>query len=57
MAIMGSAVDNPTKGGFSLVLQNPYLCGVASVGFKRYMCLIWLLTLAVFDSGWSAVWI
>ena len=28
---MNSMVDNPPKSGFSLVLQNPYLCGVASV--------------------------
>lgn len=28
---MGSVVDQPSKGGFGLVLQNPYLCGVASV--------------------------
>jgi hypothetical protein len=27
---MGSLVDHPPKGGFSLVMQNPYLCGVAS---------------------------
>ncbi|RDW68833.1 uncharacterized protein DSM5745_08593 [Aspergillus mulundensis] len=27
---MGSIADGPPKGGFSLVLQNPYLCGVAS---------------------------
>ncbi|CAI7593448.1 unnamed protein product [Penicillium pancosmium] len=27
---MGSVVDTPPKGGFKLVLQNPYLCGVAS---------------------------
>ena len=28
---MGSVVDDPPKGGFKMVLQNPYLCGVASV--------------------------
>ncbi|KAJ6103869.1 hypothetical protein N7486_004091 [Penicillium sp. IBT 16267x] len=27
---MDSTVDDPTKGVLSLVLQNPYLCGVAS---------------------------
>ncbi|KAJ5153281.1 uncharacterized protein N7482_009759 [Penicillium canariense] len=27
---MGSTVNNPSKGGFGLVMQNPYLCGVAS---------------------------
>ncbi|KAL4935119.1 hypothetical protein BDV06DRAFT_229123 [Aspergillus oleicola] len=27
---MASSTDSPPKGGFSLVLQNPYLCGVAS---------------------------
>lgn len=27
---MGSLVDHPPKGGLSLVMQNPYLCGVAS---------------------------
>lgn len=28
---MGSVIDSAPKGGFRLVLQNPYLCGVASV--------------------------
>ncbi|CAL5866466.1 uncharacterized protein PFLUO_LOCUS674 [Penicillium psychrofluorescens] len=27
---MGSVADSPPKGGFGLVLQNPYLCGVAT---------------------------
>ncbi|KAJ5647145.1 hypothetical protein N7490_003517 [Penicillium lividum] len=27
---MDSIVESPSKGGFSLVLQNPFLCGVAS---------------------------
>ncbi|KAJ5119901.1 hypothetical protein N7448_010570 [Penicillium atrosanguineum] len=27
---MGSMIDSPPKGGFKLVLENPYLCGVAS---------------------------
>ncbi|KAJ5624533.1 Major facilitator superfamily domain general substrate transporter [Penicillium lagena] len=27
---MGSVADSPRKGGFGLVLQNPYLCGVAT---------------------------
>lgn len=28
---MGSVADSPPKGGFGLVLQNPYLCGAATV--------------------------
>lgn len=28
---MGSIADAAPKGGLSLVMQNPYLCGVASV--------------------------
>lgn len=31
LVTMGSVVGQPSKGGFGLVLQNPYLCGVASV--------------------------
>lgn len=46
-------VDAAPKGGFSLVMQNPYLCGVASV--SPSMCLDFGLSIDTRDSSRPSV--
>lgn len=46
---MASLTEYAPRGGFGLVLQNPYLCGVASVSTKTWQIAL-MLTLAQFSS-------